>query len=120
MTSVAFDIPIIRDNIHERNESFKLTVAKNLLPSGVNCGYRCMAYVIIVDTSCECFIGASLSEPHHRRSTVKSVFLLACLLACLLDTSSLIRLSASLIWLSATSSLNGVLIVLINQYIFRF
>ena len=26
-------------------------------------------------------IGASLSEPHHRRSTVKSVFLLASLLA---------------------------------------
>ena len=30
-------------------------------------------------------IGASLSEPHHMRSTVKSVFLLACLLACLLE-----------------------------------
>ena len=45
-------------------------------------------------------IGASLSEPHHRRSTVKSVFLLACLL----DTSSLIRLSASLIWLSASQN----------------
>ena len=46
-------------------------------------------------------IGASLSEPHHVRSTVKSVFLLACLMS-------------SLIWLSAnqiTSSLNGVLIV---------
>ena len=28
-------------------------------------------------------IGASLSEPHHVRSTVKSVFLLACFLACL-------------------------------------
>ena len=30
-------------------------------------------------------IGASLSEPHHVRSTVKSVFLLACLLSCLLE-----------------------------------
>ena len=29
------------------------------------------------------FIGASLSEPHHMRSTVKSVFLLACLLEAL-------------------------------------
>ena len=29
-----------------------------------------------------CFIGASLSEPHHRRSTVKSVFFLASLLSC--------------------------------------
>ena len=28
-------------------------------------------------------IGASLSEPHHMRSTVKSVFLLACLLEAL-------------------------------------
>ena len=28
-------------------------------------------------------IGASLSEPHHVRSTVKFVFLLACLLACM-------------------------------------
>ena len=28
-------------------------------------------------------IGASLSEPHHVRSTVKSVFLLACLLEAL-------------------------------------
>ena len=27
-------------------------------------------------------IGASLSEPHHMGSTVKSVFLLACVLAC--------------------------------------
>ena len=27
-------------------------------------------------------IGASLSEPHHMGSTVKSVFLLACLLVC--------------------------------------
>ena len=35
-------------------------------------------------------IGMSLSEPHHMRSTVKSVFLLACLL----DTSSLIWLKA--------------------------
>ena len=37
-------------------------------------------------------IGASLSEPHHRRSTVKSVFLLASLLACVIpymDDSSL-------------------------------
>ena len=30
-----------------------------------------------------CFIGASLSEPHHVRSTVKFVFLLACLYVCL-------------------------------------
>ena len=30
-----------------------------------------------------CIIGASLSEPHHVRSTVKFVFLLACLLACM-------------------------------------
>ena len=29
-------------------------------------------------------IEVSLSEPHHLRSTVKSVFLLACLFACLL------------------------------------
>ena len=31
-----------------------------------------------------CIIGASLSEPHHMGSTVKSVFLLACVLVCLL------------------------------------
>ena len=36
-----------------------------------------MLFVLVV-------IGASLSEPHHRRSTVKSVFLLVCLVGCLL------------------------------------
>ena len=50
---------------------------------------RCHANCIVC-VCCSIF-GASLSEPHHRRSTVKSVFLLACLL----DTSSLIWLSAN-------------------------
>ena len=42
-------------------------------------------------------IGASLSEPHHVRSTVKFVFFLACLLVCLYACHRLI-------WLSATKS----------------
>ena len=50
----------------------------------------CMLSVVYNNCMCT-FIGASLSEPHHRRTTVKSVFLL-CLLDCLLDTSSLIWL----------------------------
>ena len=48
---------------------------------------------IVQDTASQCFdfkfpnlslflIGASLSEPYHVRSTVKSVFLLACLYVC--------------------------------------
>ena len=45
------------------------------------------------------FIGASLSEPHHMGSTVKSVFLLVFLLACLIRLQSLYmaesRLSAN-------------------------
>ena len=40
-------------------------------------------------------IGASLSEPHHVRSTVKSVFLLACLLACMYACHCLIWLSTN-------------------------
>ena len=56
MSSVAFDIPIMRDHIHEGNESFNLTVVKNLLPSGVNCDNHCMADITIVDTSGECLI----------------------------------------------------------------
>ena len=38
----------------------------------------------IVEHIVNSVIGASLSEPHHVRSTVKSVFLLDCLLDCLL------------------------------------
>ena len=56
MTRVTFDIQIMRDNIHEGNESFKLTVVKNLLPSRVYCDYFCMVDVIIVDTSGESLI----------------------------------------------------------------
>ena len=37
---------------------------------------------IIINIDHSKIIGASLSEPHYVRSTVKSVFLLACLLAC--------------------------------------
>ena len=40
-------------------------------------------------------IGASLSEPHHMGSTVKSVFLLACVLACLLVTSKYLYMAES-------------------------
>ena len=39
--------------------------------------------VIAKDISVRQIIGASLSEPHHVRSTVKFVFLLACLLVCM-------------------------------------
>ena len=41
------------------------------------------------------FIGVSLSEPHHVGSTVKSVFLLACFLACSLDTSKSLYMAES-------------------------
>ena len=48
---------------------------------------------IMVSVMASIIIGASLSEPHHRRSTVKSVFLLASLLDSLL--------ASSLIWMIA-------------------
>ena len=56
---------------------------------------------------------ARWGEPHHMRSTVKSVFLLACF-----DTSSLIWLKDTKVLTKITSSLNGVLL-LINQYIIQ-
>ena len=53
--------------------------------------YTLIVTICIITYACTCkyrgrLVGASLSEPHHMRSTLKSIFLLACLL----DTSSLI------------------------------
>ena len=39
--------------------------------------------------SCKSLIGASLSEPHHMRSTVKSVFMLVCVYVCLAHSNPL-------------------------------
>ena len=54
-----------------------IIVAQVHLDSKSRNDIKCCGYIEL--------IGASLSEPHHVRSTVKSVFLLACLLACLLE-----------------------------------
>ena len=54
--NVAFDIKIMKDSIHEGNESFKLNVVKKSLPSRVSCDDPCMATVTVVDTSGESLI----------------------------------------------------------------
>ena len=48
-TMVAFDVPIIDDNILERNEDFMLTINSTSLPDGVTPGNPYVATVTIVD-----------------------------------------------------------------------
>ena len=64
---------------------------KTLLQYAMN-----LSYVAIVT-----IIGASFSDPHHVRSTVKFVFLLACLYVCLYACHRLIWLSATISTLKA-------------------
>ena len=56
MAKVTFDIFIIIDNIHERNESFALNIVTMSLPNRVKCRNPCMPAVTIVDTSGESLI----------------------------------------------------------------
>ena len=59
----------------------------------LNCMQNFSFTVYLVTDTSLLVIGVSLSEPHHVRSTVNFVFLLACLYAC-----------HRLIWFSATKS----------------
>ena len=51
-------IPIINDIIHERDESFTLTIVSSSLPSRVSCGSPNVTTVTIVDTASELIVVA--------------------------------------------------------------